>query len=475
MESNFNKKVYINPNFKGNPHIQSFSTNSSKTYINRHYTGTQNKDYIGHSIPSNRKIYVNPNFIQTSNIQQDSSTVIPEGAHQNNEYITRISKYSFVRNISSNNVQNQSNQIVDSDKNTNTKIICNQTSNNNESTVTLSRSRYCIIRKKQTAHNKIEENNKNYGNVQNIMNFNHPSLGYPISTQESNIYTKKEPTEKVAKIKISKYKTVPITYLNRRNESNRLNKQSTTRPTKCEKQVKLLKTNHVLLTNKNTVKPISKTNLRINKTSWNNISKTKVMKAKFRINNIPCRLFTKYGKCLRQMYGNCQYLHDKKHVSLCRTFLKGICHDSSCFLSHELTAKKMPTCYFYLKGRCTKDNCPYVHIKKSENIKICQDFLKGYCEKGESCLFRHNKNEQGPRNNNSKRKRQPINKVMKCVKISKKYKKKEICNNQEDKLQDTGGCDVDHRYYKELVTDENTCQIKPTRCKLGILPSFIQL
>ena len=194
------------------------------------------------------------------------------------------------------------------------------------------------------------------------------------------------------------------------------------------------------------------------------------MKAKFRINNIPCRLFTKYGRCLRQMYGNCQYLHDKKHVSLCRKFLKGICHDNNCFLSHELTAKKMPTCYFYLKGMCTKDNCPYVHIKKSENIKICQDFLKGYCEKGESCLFRHNKNEQSSGNNNSERKRQPINKVIKCVKISKKYKKKD-----KDILQGTDGCDVDHRYYKELVNDENTCQIKPSRCKLGILPSFIQL
>lgn len=203
-------------------------------------------------------------------------------------------------------------------------------------------------------------------------------------------------------------------------------------------------------------------------------------------NNIPCPQYRKYGKCLRKLHGKCDFLHDKKHVSICRKFLNGVCHDSLCLLSHELSNSKLPTCYFYLKGMCTKEGCPYLHVKLNEKAKVCSDFTRGYCEKGDKCLNRH-----VAKTINSERKlrhgirKQSPQKSMK-YKVEKnrtKYTK----NNTHSRKSATElhvqfsqeKTETGSRYYRESVEESTNNEspevIKPFRCKLGTLPSFIQL
>nr|XP_053606326.1 uncharacterized protein LOC128672869 [Plodia interpunctella] len=207
-----------------------------------------------------------------------------------------------------------------------------------------------------------------------------------------------------------------------------------------------------------------------------NTSSSKIRKLKVKC-NIPCRLFRKYGKCLRNVKGHCKYLHDKKHVSICRKFLKGVCHDKDCLLSHELSDKKMPTCFFYLQGMCTKDKCPYLHVKVNEKAIVCPDFKKGYCEKGNKCLYRHVETK----------KRGGI-KILVNPKTKSTYQlkifsdKSKTQNISEHKCVPSVGEDQttisDCRYYKEVIVEDKTNElqqvIKPTRCKLGTLPSFIK-
>lgn len=211
------------------------------------------------------------------------------------------------------------------------------------------------------------------------------------------------------------------------------------------------------------------------------------IKRNLKKNNIPCPLFKKYGKCLRSIHGTCDYIHDKKHVSICRKFMKGICHDNGCLLSHEITSNKMPTCYFYLKGMCVKENCPYVHVKLNEKTKVCSEFLKGYCEKGDKCLNRHVAVYQAKERNkgakqiicsskNSKTKQTNVNKYK--ITITKDCTKIAPLTSENGARLDKP-CHTDSRYYKEQKTaadiEESSEVIKPTRCKLGTLPSFIKL
>lgn len=495
MDRNIKNKVYINPNFKGNCVAKSLNTN--KTYINKHCIEFQNQGRSDiHPIPGNRKIYVNPNFIPISSTStsEQCKTSTGQGGTCNmtrneNFNISSNYKYSLVNNVAVNKIQDR---ILEENKNIYTEnISCKEYTNNNLIVAPLARSRYCIVRKKNQPSSTIIGNKPNT-NLEKLSVVSSPSFNtlsnYNLKDEIPIKCSSSQSTENVVKIKISKYKTVPISYLTKRDVSNKMKQEKSllhTKPANCAhftslkpNQFKYTKNNRTPIVNKVTVKPVLKCP---NKITWqNHLTKTKVLKANFKINNIPCRLYTKYGKCLRQTYGNCQYLHDKKHVSLCRKFLKGICHDKNCSLSHELTAKKMPTCYFYLKGICTKENCPYLHIKISDNIKTCQDFLKGYCENGDKCLFRHVKNDRRQSEMNKlKTNKNVLNKstVIKRVKTRKIDKKKNVANNK-DITQGTKECDVEHRYYKESGADENICQIiniKPTRCKLGTLPSFIQL
>ncbi|KAJ2944379.1 hypothetical protein O0L34_g18381 [Tuta absoluta] len=160
----------------------------------------------------------------------------------------------------------------------------------------------------------------------------------------------------------------------------------------------------------------------------------------------------------------------------------------------------MPTCSFYLNGMCTREDCPYLHVKLNEKTKICLDFLKGYCEKGNECLNRHvnicpdqaikgsclRKKCPYPHRTNKKTYNIAVNKANTKkynqyikLKINKKISKTEnIAVNSSVQSSDKVEENKDGRYYKEVAEDSAPVEvevIKPTRCKLGALPSFIQL
>lgn len=112
-------------------------------------------------------------------------------------------------------------------------------------------------------------------------------------------------------------------------------------------------------------------------------------RSKLKKNNIPCPIFRKFGECRRKEKSKCVFLHDKKHINICRKFLSGQCNELECRLSHNVSLEKMPTCNFFLQGCCVRENCPYLHVKVNEKVEICVDFIKGYCQWGKDCSKRH--------------------------------------------------------------------------------------
>ncbi|XP_034831249.1 zinc finger CCCH domain-containing protein 3 [Maniola hyperantus] len=513
MEQSLHKRVYINPNFK-RTELDPWPTEPVKTtHFNRHYleevpnrvTNTK----INQPISNNRKIYVNPNFISCNNAALSKP---PSGGYVNtNENVNNVSsrqllhksKYSLIQNFQQTVVNEEQaiakvQTILESDQNT--KKLTQE--------VPLTRSRYCIIRRKKRLSVNAE-----YKSINNLASelVNANKYPVPIACTNQLTYTnlhvvknctKSKPNhntpEKITKIKITRYKMIPLSYLKNNAVTETIKNKFFASPFKsylksntklsslisCNtNRFKFIKTSTPMKTSTpvSSIKAASRiTQLNKKGVLCNGKAKlSRVARAKFNINNIPCRLFTKYGKCLRQVQGNCKYLHDKKHVSLCHKFLKGICHDKNCTLSHELTDKKMPTCYFYLKGMCTKESCPYLHVKLSDKTKICQEFVKGYCESGDKCLFRHvniDKLKRTKKVSSNSFQRSPQSKVMKTklIKMEKEYT--ENCDTMKNSEDTTGRDEVDCRYYKELVNSDDSYEtIKPTRCKLGTLPSFIQL
>ncbi|XP_046968532.1 zinc finger CCCH domain-containing protein 7-like isoform X1 [Vanessa cardui] len=517
MDRNPNK-VYINPNFQRTPLTSWPFQDPDNSNLYKYSSQLQNDDAVnrfGMEQISNRKIYVNPNFKQIKQEQQITKVLERHEKVENvNNYPVLISKskYSLVSNLNKNKADESYNYTEGIPRNhsINTKHKTNILQNQNScidkvlnktytNGVPVIKSRYTIVRKnKEPSENHIEvmqQNCKQDLNPSLVVTDKNLSLEICHSyannvapPMQENVL-KNKPFENVTKIKISKYKTVPATYLkNNISSSKDFNSSSTSQSYngKYSFNINTYKLTRSESKSNNEADHL-KTNVKTSKKSpWPSQSKIKLLKANFKVNNIPCRLFIKYGKCLRKDYGNCEYVHDKKHVSLCRKFLKGICHDSNCTLSHELTANKMPTCYFYLKGICTKENCPYLHIKLNEKIKVCHAFLRGYCENGDTCQFRHVKVNQCKKSkifnlSTCNKYKTLTNKStkLKTSKIKCSIKKKDLTqlNNKKNvKSCDTKEADIDCRYYKEIVTNEDSCKnIKPTRCKIGTLPSFIQL
>lgn len=299
-------------------------------------------------------------------------------------------------------------------------------------------------------------------------------------------------------VQVNKYKSIPLNDIKRNldNVKNSLNKRpaviSCNEPkyailnnkkyidchstSNASNKFKLVNYNNAaVVRNKSKTKTLA---VLSNKKTVFNLSKMKKVKGSLKKNNIPCPMFRKFGKCLRKNQGRCEFLHDKKHVSICRKFIKGLCHDVECLLSHDLTTKKMPTCYFYLQGTCTKPDCPYLHVKLNEKVKICPDFLKGYCEKGSKCLLRHILTKKIK---DSVALETSLVLKKKYIKFKSNNSKVEVKTTQISKnstLTEKNE-NVECRYYQENKSDVDateTCKIiKPTRCKLGTLPSFIQL
>lgn len=455
MEQGANR-VYINPNFhRGQGNV---GPNKSM-HINPNFP--QNMSNIQMNTVNSTRIYVNPNFIRTNT------------AVSSNNYTESVLAF------------HSKSQLTPATQFQNTLSICRSISP--QPTASTSKSKYSLVRCYKDK--QIKEN---------------------------------QPLDKVTTTyKVSKYKSVSMQHLknNLHKEkcvektplklvTKQVSMQSTKTPkAKVSEGANVFASRYKIIKGKSPVKIGIKTsvNRKLTTSITNGIvrinvkSKLKVSKTNFKKNNIPCPSFKKFGKCLRNIQGKCELLHDRKHVSICRKFLKGICHDKECLLSHDVSKEKMPTCHFYLKGMCTKEDCPYLHVKLSENTKICIDFLKGYCEKGDECLNRHINicpevatkgvcsKKQCPYTHKSNKKLIESSKGKVKTKVlyrtykadSKQRRTIEAAENIQTNVPATNILDC--RYYKEVSTGDTTGDnetyemVKPTRCKLGTLPSFIQL
>ncbi|XP_052754918.1 uncharacterized protein LOC128199957 [Galleria mellonella] len=447
MEKSSVMKVFINPNFNRNikTRNETLPTNNIM-HINPKFSqyGT------GKNWQSNMRIYINPNFIktnQTTDLESKSKLI--------------LNKLNYDKNIK---LQKQA--------------VDNSSFDNKHNSIlqpTMIKSRYCLVRQ--------------VSKLQGIQKLDETKTKVKISKYKSIRLNVRNTTNSLERNNTAHVKLPYASILNTTKQVNKKYDNMINLQTKLNSRFKLVKQNIELcksdLNLRSTKMNKAHRDLK-NMIKLNSQAKLKNIKGKLKKNNIPCPLFKKYGKCLRMELGNCEYMHDKKHVSICRKFLKGICHDQECLLSHELTLKKMPTCYFYLQGMCTKEGCPYLHVKLNEKTKVCADFIKGYCEKGDKCLNRHvNPNY--------------VNKP-KCLKIENKYKNKankqkvSKCSdntnkgpNQLEPISSTSllknhkenSDEVECRYYKDAKHSDNECEkyeiIKPSRCKLGTLPSFIKL
>lgn len=426
-----NKSMHINPNFpQCMPNFQMNTMNSTKIYVNPNFIRTNTTVLSSNNYAKSALKLPSKNLTPTTQIPStQSTTIFPQPTAS-----TTKSRYSLIR--CTNNKQIKENQPLD-------KVTT-----------------YKISKYKSVSMQQLKNNLHSGKSVE--------ETPFKLLTKQISVQSKK-----TSKLKVndgpnafaSRYKII-----------------------KRKSQVTPIKTGTKTMVNRKSSFSITKGNVRINVKA-----KLKMNKTHFKKNNIPCPLFSKYGKCLRSTRGKCEYLHDKKHVSICRKFLKGICHDNQCLLSHDVSKEKMPTCHFYLKGMCTKEDCPYLHVKLSENTKICIDFLKGYCEKGHECLNRHinicpeiamkgvcyRKQCPYPHTSNKKLiKSSKTNITTKVLKADFKHRRtSEAEENKQTNVLKSNllGC----RYYKEVGDSTGVSEtyevIKPTRCKLGTLPSFIQL
>lgn len=93
-----------------------------------------------------------------------------------------------------------------------------------------------------------------------------------------------------------------------------------------------------------------------------------------------CPIYRRIGKCLAYARGRCQKVHDQRYVIVCPNFVKGLCKNETCLLSHNANLHKMPVCKYFLEGHCQKQReCLYLHKKLTDDAKLCAEFLKGYC------------------------------------------------------------------------------------------------
>ncbi|KAH9624059.1 hypothetical protein KSS87_001820 [Heliosperma pusillum] len=101
-----------------------------------------------------------------------------------------------------------------------------------------------------------------------------------------------------------------------------------------------------------------------------------------------CQFFTRFGRC-NKSEGKCPYIHDASKTTICTKFLKGLCTDAKCKLTHKVIPDRMPDCSFFLQGLCSNDSCPYRHVNVDSKASICENFLRGYCAEGNKCQKKH--------------------------------------------------------------------------------------
>lgn len=465
-----NNKVYINRNFNINGLEGASKTwsNSNVMYFNPNFVHTAN---VQHDIAIQRdhispRIHVNPNFIRpkinvaVANTSQDITL-------QNLPRFPNTGNYQAA--------EPQKMQVHAIPKHSQMGTVSN--------------SRYSLVRQNEVV--KPSQVNSIPSNILQTVKVNKYKL-VSLNSVKKGLTTDKSTTIKTMhpkQIKLNQTNIINTKY--KISTKLSLNNVQNTRFKYVKRNVTSLKSSE-----HNTRKGIVR---RVSITNGKNMPKTgirlsrKMMAGQLKKNNIPCPLYKKYGKCLRMIKGRCDFLHDKKHVSICRKFLKGACHDKHCLLSHDLTDKKMPTCYFYLQGVCTKDGCPYLHVKLNEKTKICLDFLKGYCEKGDKCVHRHVNIGSKINTKSIKIKSRTSTNNTKdsfCIERTKKRKNKTKTNELYSTSHVVSSnadmeAAVDQRYFRDAAADEDADEdavvdeqcdlIKPARCKLGTLPSFIQI
>ncbi|XVE55263.1 hypothetical protein DITRI_Ditri03aG0145200 [Diplodiscus trichospermus] len=101
-----------------------------------------------------------------------------------------------------------------------------------------------------------------------------------------------------------------------------------------------------------------------------------------------CQFFTRFGKCNKDD-GKCPYIHDPSKIAVCTKFLKGLCSNPNCKLTHKVIPERMPDCSYFLQGLCTNENCPYRHVHVNPKASTCEGFLRGYCADGNECRKKH--------------------------------------------------------------------------------------
>ncbi|KAI3922825.1 hypothetical protein MKW98_006956, partial [Papaver atlanticum] len=101
-----------------------------------------------------------------------------------------------------------------------------------------------------------------------------------------------------------------------------------------------------------------------------------------------CQFFTRFGKCNKED-GKCRFIHDPAKIAVCTKFLKGLCNDTNCKLTHKVIPERMQDCSYFLQGLCTNENCPYRHVNVNPNSSVCEGFLRGYCAEGNECHKKH--------------------------------------------------------------------------------------
>ncbi|KAF5208151.1 Zinc finger ccch domain-containing protein [Thalictrum thalictroides] len=101
-----------------------------------------------------------------------------------------------------------------------------------------------------------------------------------------------------------------------------------------------------------------------------------------------CQFYTRFGKC-NKGDGKCPYIHDRAKIAVCTKFLKGLCSDATCKLTHKVIPERMEDCSYFLKGLCTNESCPYRHVNVNPNASVCDGFLRGYCASGDECRKKH--------------------------------------------------------------------------------------
>lgn len=102
-----------------------------------------------------------------------------------------------------------------------------------------------------------------------------------------------------------------------------------------------------------------------------------------------CQFFTRFGKCNKDNDGKCPYIHDSSKIAVCTKFLKGLCSNPHCNLTHKVIPERMQDCSYFLQGLCSNEHCPYRHVNVNSAASVCEAFLKGYCADGNECRKKH--------------------------------------------------------------------------------------